>query len=68
MIKKHFNILILNYLFCSAEAGKVWLLATNQPFFFRAAPILFNKKIISILPSEGRKIIRVNLIYQDIYP
>ena len=49
-------------------AGKVWLLATNQPFFFRAAPILFNKKIMSILPSEGRKIIRGNLVYYNIQP
>ena len=33
----------------SSLAGQVFSLATNQPTFFRAAPILFPKKIMSIM-------------------
>ena len=33
----------------SSLAGQVYSLATNQPTFFRAAPILFPKKIMSIM-------------------
>ena len=32
---------------------QVWTLATQQPTFFRAAPILFPKKIMSIMPGPG---------------
>ena len=33
----------------SSLAGQVYSLATNQSTFFRAAPILFPKKIMSIM-------------------
>ena len=33
----------------SSLPGQVFSLATNQPTFFRAAPILFPKKIMSIM-------------------
>merc|ERR1719233_811257 len=41
-------------------AGQVFSLATNQPTFFRAAPILFPKKIMSIMvfPEDGDAEIR----------
>eukprot|EP00092_Neocalanus_flemingeri_P026030 GFUD01028215.1.p1 GENE.GFUD01028215.1~~GFUD01028215.1.p1 ORF type:complete len:1265 (+),score=407.13 GFUD01028215.1:55-3849(+) len=40
--------------------GQVFYLATNQPTFFRAAPILFPKKIMSIMvfPEDGEQEIR----------
>jgi len=41
-------------------AGQVFCLATNQPTFFRAAPILFPRKIMSIMvfPEDGEVEIR----------
>jgi len=37
------------HVMASSLAGQVFSLATNQPTFFRAAPILFPKKIMSIM-------------------
>ena len=51
---------LFRQLMSRSVAGQVFCLATNQPTFFRAAPILFPKKIMSIMvfPEDGEQEIR----------
>jgi hypothetical protein len=56
---KYYIHLFYFYLLTSL-LGRVWTLATEQPTFFRAAPILFPPKIVSMmrLTSDGGQIDR----------
>ena len=44
---------LLRQLMAATTAGQVFLLATKQPTFFRAAPILFPKKIMALMVFPG---------------